>query len=193
MAAIEKYIKAAETGENSPTAFVNYAVAKKVEGKYKLNRILMILGYILVDALFLFAILVATKMPMLGAFIPLLTWVMVYFTWMYVSVEYEYTITGGVLKAMEVYGLRKCKTLCTVRVSSMKRIAPYSGEYKSEADSSGAKPVSCVSSMDSPDVYFALFKDESGEDKILFFEATEKTLKVIKYYNPEVIITKTRY
>jgi hypothetical protein len=46
--------------------------------------------------------------------------------------------------------------------------------------------------MDAADIYFALFKNVAGEDCVVFFEATEKTLKVLRYYNSDTIITKTR-
>lgn len=193
MAKLERYRKAAETGDETRNTFVSYAVTKKSEGKYRLSRIMMVLGYILVDIVYLFLILVLTKIPMLGAFVPLITWALVYFTWPYVSVEYEYTIDGGVLTAREVFGSRKCRTLASARISSMTRIAPYPGEFAKEADRQDAEKIYCVSSMSSPDVYFAVFKDENWKDTVLFFEAAEKTLKVIKYYNPEVVMTKTRY
>ena len=188
MAKLEKYRKAAETGDETQNTFVSYAVTKKREGKYKLARILMVAGYILVDIVYLFLILVLTKIPMLGAFVPLLTWAMVYFTWPFVSVEYEYTIDGGVITMREVFGNRYCRTLASERISSMSRIAPYTGDYRKEADSTDGKRIYGVSSMGSPDVYFAVCGDT-----ILFFEAAEKTLKVIRYYNPEVVMTKTRY
>ena len=188
MAKLEKYRKVAESGDESRNTFVSYAVTKKREGKYKLARILMVAGYILVDIVYLFLILVLTKIPMLGAFVPLLTWVLVYFTWCFVSVEYEYTIEGGVMTMREVFGNRYCRTLARERISSMSRIAPYTGDYRKEADRIDGKRVYGVSSMSSPDVYFAVCGDT-----VLFFEAAEKTLRVIRYYNPEVIVTKTRY
>ena len=94
---------------------------------------------------------------------------------------------------MEIYGSKNMRELCRVRVSAMTRIAPYDGEYKAEAD---AVPEEnrclCVSSMDAADIYFATFKNVAGEDCVVFFEATEKTLKVLRYYNSDTIITKTR-
>ncbi len=188
MAGLEKYRKAAETGDESRNTFVSYAVTKKPEGKYRLARILMVSGYILVDIVYLFLILVLTKIPMLGAFVPLITWALVYFTWCFVSIEYEYTIDGGVMTMREVFGNRYCRTLARERISSMSRIAPYAGDYGKEADSAGGKRIYGVSSMSGPDVYFAVCGDT-----VLFFEAAEKTLKVIRYYNPEVVMTKTRY
>ena len=75
----------------------------------------------------------------------------------------------------------------------MTLIAPYDGEYKSEADSAEvSRRCYGVSSMSSPDIYFGLYTDK-GKKCAVFFEATEKTLKVIKYYNSEVILSKTRY
>jgi hypothetical protein len=194
MAKIEKYRKGAEAGDNEFTSFVNYGVRKKPEGRYKFKRIMMICGYILFAFLYIFVCLVLTKAAMLIAILPVLTWILTYFTWLWVNIEYEYTIVGGNFKLAEVYGMRFFRELCTVKVSSMTLIAPYSGKYKDDVDSAAIiNRCYGVSSMSSPDVYFGLYTDKKGYECAVFFEATEKTLKVIKYYNSDVVLSKTRY
>lgn len=193
MARIQKYQKAAEAGDNEFTGFVNYGVKKKPEGKYKLHRILMICGYVLFDLAYIIACTVLTKAAMFIALLPVLTWILSYFTWLYVNIEYEYTIVGGNMKFMEVYGMRAFTEICAVKVSQMTIIAPYSGDYRKEADDAEIeKRCYCVSSMSSPDIYFGIYT-EGGKRCAVFFEATEKTLKVMKYYNGSIIMSKTRY
>ena len=192
MAGLEKYRKAAETGENEFSNFVNYAVKKKPEGKYKLHRILMIFGYIAFGLLYVTVCLVFTKLPMLIAVLPLLTWILVYFTWLWVNIEYEYMIIGGNLRMLEVYGSCYYRELCNVKISSFERIAPYSGEYADLADSADiAWRIDASSSLTNPDIYYGIYT-ESGERRVIFFEVAEKTLKLLKYYNPDVVMTKTR-
>jgi hypothetical protein len=194
MVKFEKYRKGAEAGDNEFTSFMNYAVTKKPEGKYKIKRILMVSGYVLFALLYIFICLVLTKAAMLIAILPVLTWILVYFTWMWVNIEYEYTIVGGVFKLSEIFGMRRFRELCSVRVSAMTFIAPYSGEYKNNADSSDIiHRIYGVSSMSSPDIYYGLYSNENGEKCVIFFEATEKTLKVMKYYNSDIVVSKTRY
>lgn len=194
LAKFEKYRKGADAGDNEFTSFVNYAVTKKPEGRYKMQRTLMICGYVLFALLYMFVFLVLTKAAVLIAILPVLTWILTYHTWLWVNVEYEYIIVGGVFKLSEVYGMRRFREICSVRVSNMTLIAPYYGDYKTEADSAAISHRSFgVSSMRSPDIYFGLYTDNNGEQCVVFFEATEKTLKVIKYYNSEVVLSKTRY
>ena len=192
MAGLEKYRKAAETGENEFSNFVNYAVKKKPEGKYKLHRILMILGYIMFGLIFVTVCLVFTKLPMLIAILPVLTWILVYFTWLWVNIEYEYMIIGGNLRMLEVYGSRYYRELCNVKISSFEQIAPYSGEYADKANSADiVRRIDASSSLSNPDIYYAIY-NENGEKRVIFFDVAEKTLKLLKYYNPDVVMSKTR-
>ncbi len=184
MSKLLKYQKGADAGDNEFTSFVNYMVTKRVEGKYRLRRILMILAYVVVGIAYALVFTVGIKLPMLITFLPLLIWFIVYCTWMYVSIEYEYTIVGGLLRGMEVYGMRKFRELFSVRISSMTLIAPYSGDFKKEADDARiVNRYHCVSSMSSPDVWFGIYKNEAGESCVVFFEMVEKTLKCVRYYN----------
>jgi len=94
---------------------------------------------------------------------------------------------------LEVYGSKSMRVLCSTRVSGMTAIAPYDHAHKAAADAvPAANRIEAVSSMSASDIYFAVFKD-GGDDCVVFFEATEKTLKVLRYYNENTVITKTRY
>ena len=195
---MEKYVRMADAGDYAASTFVNYGVKKKPDRELKRNRALLLGGYILYAILymmfFLGALGVPIKLPMAITFLPVTLWIIVFFTWRYVSVECEYQILDGEMKFMEIYGSKNMRELCRVRVSAMTRIAPYRDEYKAEADAiSEENRCLCVSSMDASDIYFAIFKNVAGEDCVVFFEATEKTLKVLRYYNSETIVTKTRY
>ena len=59
------------------------------------------------------------------ALLPVLTWILTFFTWRFVSIEYEYYILDGEFKLLEVYGAKNMRELCRVRISSMEEIAPY--------------------------------------------------------------------
>ncbi len=188
---LQKYEKGADAGDNEFTSFVNYMVTKKVEGRYKLRRILMVCGYVLIGLLYAAFFTIPLKLPMMLTFLPLLIWFMVYCTWMYVNIEYEYTIVGGLLRAVEVFGMRKYRELFSVKLSSMTLIAPYLGENRGEADSDDIKHrYYCVSSLESPDIWFGIYKDSSGEKCAVYFEAVEKTIKCVKYYNSDAVKEK---
>ena len=185
---LQKYHKGADAGDNEFTSFVNYMVTKKVEGRYKFRRTMMIVGYIAVGLIYALVFTVAIKLPALLTFTPLMIWFMIYSTWMYVNIEYEYTIVGGVMRGMEVYGMRKFREIFSVRISSMEMIAPYTDKNRAFADAASVKNrYYCVSSMSSPDVWFGLYKNESGEECVAFFEVVDKTLRCLRYYNSDAV------
>lgn len=187
---LEKCKRTADLGDNAASTFVNYGVEKKKEGKYKLSRILVLCGYILFVVGFAGFFISKNILPII-AIVPVLTYILVLATWRFVSIEYEYCILDGEFRMIKLYGAKSQRELCSVRVSAMKAIVPYTGEYKAAADAvPSSRRIEAVSSMASPDIYYALF-DEDGEEYAVFFEATEKTLKALKYYNSNTVVTKT--
>ncbi len=192
---LEKYVRAADMGDNAASNFVNYGVKKKTDGQLMVKKLFLILGYTLfvaVFAAFCFGIILPIKIPPLFAFVILFTCILVFFTWRYVQVEYEYIILDGEFKMLEIFGSKQMRELCKVRVSAMTIIAPYSGEHKTAADAIPTeKRIMSISSPSASDIYYAVYKNSEGDDCAVFFEATEKTLKVLRYYNSDTIVTKT--
>lgn len=187
---MNKYVK--PTGDNAMTEYVNYAVEKRKEGRYRLVRFLAVVGYVVFALLYICLFTVVIKAPTFIAVLPVLIWILVYFTWLYVSVEYEYTVSGGVFKLCEVFGGRYCRTIAEVRVRSMTVIAPFDEERRKRVEKLEKGSVAVgVSSMSSPDIYCGIYKDDSGAERAVLFEATAKTLKVMKYYNSSVVVAKT--
>ncbi len=189
---LEKCIRTADLGDNAASTFVNYGVEKKKEGKYKFFRILMLCGYVLFVAGFAGFFISMNILPII-AIVPVLTYILVLATWRFVSIEYEYCILDGEFRMLKLYGAKSQRELCRVRVSAMKAVAPYTDGYKAAADVVSAENrIEAVSSMSSPDVYYAIF-DDDGEECAVFFEATEKTLKALKYYNSNVVVSNTTH
>ncbi len=167
-----------------------YVVEKKKEGKYLAKRILMIFLYIFTVVAGLL-LCMASPIPQLFALAPVSVWIFVYFTWPYFSVDYEYVLADGNIIFSTVYGGRKRKENFSVRISSFEKVAPF----RSPEDTaiSSFKPtkefVAFASEKNPSDPYYALFKDEKGTKCIFFFEATNRTLRILKYYNPSVEMT----
>lgn len=190
---LERYVRAADLGDNAASTFVNYGVKKKPEGRYGLSRGLMVCAYILFVIVYAGFFISMNILPII-ALAPVFTWILVFSTWRYVSIEYEYYILDGEFKMLEVYGSKSMRELCRVRISAMKKIAPYRGGYIADADAVTLENrIESVSSMASPDIYYGIFEGSDGMDMVVFFEATEKTLKVIRYYNSGVEIIKTTH
>lgn len=193
---LEKYARPADMGDSSTGKFVNYGVREAHNKKNRLTKLLLIFGYVLFSLLYcctFLGVFFSLKMPMMIAILPVLMWIIIFFTWRYTQIEYEYVIADGEMRMMKIYGGKSMRILCRTKVSAMNPIAPYSENYRYTIDKIPEENrIYGVSSMKSTDIYFGIF-NMSGKEYVLFFEATKKTLKIIKYYNSEVIIEKTKY
>ena len=172
----------------------DYTVEKKVEGKYRLYRILIILGYVLFGAGYFIGLAIAHLYPIM-AFTPLLIWILVFFTWRYVSVEYRYETVSGGIKFYTVYGGKKKKMMLDMRIKELNEISPVNADTKARISSTrfDKSYFFARSERDDTDKYFATFIDSDGKECIVYFEATEQALKILKFYNSNTTIAKTRY
>ena len=66
-----------------------FVVAQKAEGSFLRRRILFILMYALYVAVFLTVGIITRIGIPLVALVPVTTWILIFFTWRYVQVEYE--------------------------------------------------------------------------------------------------------
>ena len=170
-----------------------YTVAKKSEGKYRLYRVLMIFGYILFGAGYFFGLALAHLYPIM-AFTPLLIWILVFFTWRFVSIEYRYEAVSGGIRFYKVFGCKKKKLLIEKRIKEFSCIKPYDEDGK--ADIANEKFVvrhMCVrSEKDASDCFYAIYDTEGGKG-IVIFEATQSALKILRFYNSNTVLAQTRY
>jgi len=180
---------------NENSNFAEYTVSQKAEGKFLRRRILLIAGYILFAALyFWFFVMGPMKMPVFVSILPIFLWIIVFFTWRYVDLEHEYTIASGVMTLSDVYGNRSRKTLFETKVKDMSVIAPWNEESKAKLPNGITRTVNMLSSQKSPDAYYAICNVEGGQKVLILFDAIEKALKLMKFYNATAItITVTRY
>ncbi len=180
---------------NEITNHAELTVEKKLEGAYRRNRILMYAAYVMGFVLIM-VVLFACGLGLLGliavpAYPIVLTKVIIPATFHFVSIEEKMDVSGGHLTLSTIYGKKKSKDLCKIKVSSFDVIAPYKDDYKKDADAfKYDKRYEAVSSMKHPDVYFAYGTNEFGEKVICFFEVTNKALKVMKFLNKKTVVTE---
>ena len=173
-----------------------YVVTQKNEGKWRVRRILFIILYIIYPLLMLLVgLLTRLSVPLL-CFIPLSEWMLIFFTWRYVKPEYEYAVVSGVITFAVIYGGRSRREKLTFPIRSASLIAPVG--YRMHEDKLALFDpeikYSAIGSSDSPDKYFAIFKDEEGKKCVFYFEATEHMIKTCRFYNPAAtVVTKVRY
>ena len=171
-----------------------FAVSQKREGRWIVARIGLIFLYIATGVAMLGMALVTRLFAPLFAFTPILIWLLVFITWRYVSVEYEYTLTSGTLTFAKIYGGRSRRRIFELSLRDAKRIAPLDNEQEAaRAAAHRAELVfTGVSSMAAPDIYFMLFdfEDKRGKKRpvIFYFEATAKALSICRFYNPAATV-----
>lgn len=166
-----------------------FVVSQKKDGKVKLYRILAVVGYVLFF-ISVFATLCVLHLPYLVAVLPLFEWILIFFTWRYLSQEYEYSMTSGYMTFTVIYGGRSKKKKLEVCIKDMKEIAPYNEAACARLENRGLKKdYIFVSSLDAPDMYYAVF-DQDGEDQVVYFEATKKALQILRFYNPITVVTE---
>lgn len=170
-----------------------YVVSRKREGAYRYARIAMIFFYICFDvAVFAVGMMVRLFVPML-ALLPLLTWMLVFFTWRYVVIEYEYSITSGVITFSRIYNGRSRRVVTEIKIKSASVIAPLGDRIQRSRLEAYAPEViySALSSEDSPDAYFMIYPDGQGKKCAFLFEATAQSIKICRFYNAPATVVGT--
>lgn len=168
-----------------------YIVKQKSEGVWRWRRFAMVALYVLLTLAFLVTFL-AINFPWAITFLPLLVWMLIFFTWRFVSPEYEYAMLSGEITFTTIWGGKTRKKLFSVNIKDFSAIAPY--DEAAEAFVSAQKcnrDFRCMSSLQAPDLYYGIFMLED-EKCVVYFEATEKALKILKYYNRVTVVTETQ-
>lgn len=172
--------------------YAEYTVTQKAEGKNLKKRILLIALYLLVLAV----IVVVVNMTNGGAAV----WVgvlfvlciaLVWFTWRLVKEEKQYEVSNAKLRINAINGSGKSTNLFDNLVSEFSLIAPMNDEYKEKFAAAG-KVLDFRGNSKSPDSYFAIL-EKDGTTTAVCFEATNKMLKVMKFYNKNAtVVTEVR-
>ena len=170
-----------------------YGATKKVEGKLKTLRNLLIALYI-GSSVVVFAILCSIPAPMwfvlwVVAGLPIL----VPLTWRYTQVDYKYIIESGKLTLTRKYGNFKPTALTSLRIKEAEYIGPTKEAKESGriAEFSPELTYDAVPSVSSPDSFVILYKDNDGKRCAMYIEVAQASLKALHYYNSSVPMVST--
>ena len=161
-------------------------VKQKTEGKILALKIALIFFYVIFAAVgFTLTILFAKANPALILLVGAIDSVIIFFSWRFTCIEYEYSILAGSLYVAKIYGKTNRKEIFEEELSRATTIAPYNEKYAPTADNAQAdKVIYAISSMSAPHVWFAIFELEGAEKVTVFFEADERALKSLRNSNP---------
>ncbi len=164
-----------------------YILAEKRSAAQSAKKVTFVLIYIFWCALWLFLGFKIKLIVPLLAFIPLSLWGLIFLTWRFTQVEYEYSFFSGTLTVTRILGGRSRKTLLELELRNLDTVFPHDEEGKRRVqDLSVDELYTAISHPDSPNVYAALWQ-ESGRQHLLWFEPDEKARKLIRYYQPRAI------
>lgn len=162
-----------------------YVVKPQKDAKNFTKRISLIVSYVIfIIAWLCFGLLTKIFVPLL-ALIPLSTWLLVFATWRYVNVEYEYVIESGVITFSNIYGGRSRKSILVFDIRDAEMFLPVTEKNTRRVldEFSPAKEYSFISSPDDSDSLVALCTDENGAKLAVFFSPDERLLRLCKLYN----------
>ncbi|MBE6540968.1 MAG: hypothetical protein E7672_00755 [Ruminococcaceae bacterium] len=167
--------------------YAEYTVDKKAEGKNLHKRFLMIALYLLAIAAIVVLIAVTQGgAALLGGILFVLVVALIFFTWRLVKEERKYEVANAKLKIQEINGSGKAKVVFENLVSEFALIAPMTDEYKEKFEKADEFHDYRGNSK-SKDSYFARL-EKDGKSTVVCFEATNKMLKVMTFYNKRATV-----
>ncbi len=121
------------------------------------------------------------------AIIPLaILGVFLYF-WRIFNREMEYSITAGTMTFSYIMGGMRRKKVLELNIKEMKEIAPVTDDTMEHLIRLGVvKDYFFVSSASADDMYYAVF-DDDGKRCVIYFEATERALSILYFYNHSTV------
>ncbi len=173
-----------DSGFSANGAPFEYTVSEKMTSALRLKKIALLAAYILWGVvIFVVGMMVRLIVPFL-ALVPLSIWIIAFFTWRYTQVDYEYSFFSGMLTVSRILGGRSRKKLTSVVIRDAAHILPYTDENVARAEAFGAKTsIFAASSHDAENLYLILWDSEETGKTMLCFEANEKAVKILRYYN----------
>lgn len=99
------------------------------------------------------------------------------------NIEFEYSLTNNELDVDKIIDQKRRKHVISVDCRDFEVMAKVNSDKLTEDIKAIKNRIEAVSSMSSPDVYFAVFEN-GGVKTLLFFEPNEKMIETIGRYIP---------
>lgn len=161
-----------------------YTVAAQSGAKVRFKRLLLILVYVVFTAASVIGIALSRLGAPFIALVPLVLWVLIFLTWRYTKIEYEYSFLAGVMTVSRITGNRARKVIVTVAVSEADSIFPddeRTAEKLARFRPENVLVVPAAGSGTFP--YVMLWCDKNGKRYALRMQLIEGSLKIVKTYN----------
>ena len=169
--------------EETSFHFAEYAKPIAKNGKNRRHRLLLICLYILVAGGYIGGA-IAITIPHLIAMLPLLLWILIYFTWRAVSYECCVRVASGKIAFLRLQGKRESPLLSL----ETKDILFARSFDKEDIRDKSVKLYDFRADEKEPG-YLLLFENAS-EKAFVRFECTVAIATAMRYYNKNVVVDK---
>ena len=171
-----------DSGFNSSGVSFECVVAEKRSARLKAKKAALVMLYVLwVAVCFLVGGSTRLLLPLL-ALVPISLWVLIFFTWRYTEVQYEYSFLAGEMTVARILGNRFRGELLKVRIKDIQSVMPYRANVDAVERFAAEESVFAASSVDADGLFVALWRDEDKNKSFcLYFEPDEKSLKILRY------------
>lgn len=164
--------------------FVEKLVKHKNAKSVALLKVLIVFAALFISVSFLFTPAAAIAAPIVFVVTGWGAWLLT----RRLNFEFEYSLTNGELEVSLIVGYKKRKPMVTLRFSDIDFMAPVGGMYDDKFSDKRIETVyNAVSSDDSPDRWFILFRKD-GDICKLIFEPSEKMIHGLHQYNPHNVM-----
>ena len=164
-----------------------HIVKQKIEGSLLAKKVCLVLAYIILFTLPSFLIISFCPIFLMVPFILVIATITVIaylMTWKYTSVEFEYSIFGDVISFVNIYGKKSRKGKLDVAIKNFSEIGKYTEAAEKHLEEVVIdKDYLFISHLLAEHLYYGLF-DDDGDKCIVYFEATDRALSLLKKYNP---------
>lgn len=157
--------------------YAEYVYDVKSEGKIKLFRRLMIVGYVLFLAAYAITF-ISINLPQLIAPLPIFGWMLVFFTWRYVSFDRYFEFEGGMLSLGNIR-VSKAGRKKTEKLRIHVKEASFIGPYNENKDLTEGVKLYDFSESPSSEHRIILLWDNKGEKSAVLFEGTRKIANLL--------------
>ena len=156
-------------------------------GKHLAKTVSLIMSYALFFSVWLISALNSGNRASLILVAGMLcTLLIVLVTWKYIRLEYEYSFWYGRIEIAKIYGKKKRKQLIETEIKTLLTVAPATNENIAEAERRFEidDRLVAVSSEQAENIWFALTGGKDEKRILIFFEADERCLSMLKSINP---------
>ena len=168
--------------------YAEYIVNVKAEGKLLIQKLLIILTFLILLAAGTWAVCGGiVNMPPIEILVIGACGIGFYFVFEKTRIEYEYVVASAMVEFDVIHGQRRRKNVLTVSLDDVERIAPVNTETLSYIEA--RKPVRSYdfcSSSKSQRRYF-MFAMINGISTVIYFDAVSKTLDVLKFFRSNIV------